>query len=546
VAIRFNVTNRPAPDVRADLLAVPVFAERELGPGADAVDTALEGTLASFMEESGFEGKPGETLLVPLAGRMAAKAALLVGVGKRADQTVDGLRRAAAVIARRATKVNHVATTLVAAAPDSVDAAAAAQAVAEGVLLGAYQFLEYKSEAKPSELRQVTVVGGAEVKRGVDRGDAIAHAVIWARDMINEPSGEKSPVEFAAATRKLLSGKGVTVTVLTDAQIKSQRLGGLVGVGQGSSRPPRFVKIEYNPGGRAAGKLALVGKGVVFDSGGLSLKTAAGMETMKTDMSGAAAVVGAMSVLRDLGVKSRVTGYVPLVENMPSGTAIRPGDVLKIRNGKTVEVLNTDAEGRLILADALSLATEDKADAIVDLATLTGACLVALGEKIAGLMGNDDSWNAQVRAAADRAGEPVWPLPLPKEYRKLIDSEIADIKNVSSGGYGGALTAGLFLQEFVGDTPWTHLDIAGPARAGSDDGYLVKGGTGFGVRTLVELVEAFEPPARDSGHDQPGSGASGSARGARARKTAAPAKKVAKAAPANRPVKKPVKKGARR
>ena len=248
------------------------------------------------------------------------------------------------------------------------------------------------------------------------------------------------------------------------------------------------------------------------------------METMKTDMSGAAAVVAAMSVLKDLGVKTTVTGYVPLVENMPSGTAIRPGDVLRIRNGKTVEVLNTDAEGRLILADALSLAAEDKADAIVDLATLTGACVVALGEKIAGLMSNDDAWGAQVRAAADRAGESMWALPLPKEYRKMIDSEIADIKNVSSGGYGGALTAGLFLQEFVDGTPWTHLDIAGPARAGSDDGYLVKGGTGFGVRTLVELVESFEPPS-DAGHD----GKAGSGRGGRARKTAAPAKKPAAA-----------------
>ncbi|HZP29227.1 MAG TPA: leucyl aminopeptidase [Acidimicrobiia bacterium] len=534
MAIRLTVTNRPAPEVRADLLAVPVYADRELGPGADAVDRALDGTLGSFMEESGFEGKPGETLLVPAAGRLTAKAALLVGVGKRDDLTLDGLRRAAAAVARRADKVGHVATTLVDAAPASTGSAAAAQAVAEGVLLGAYQFLEYKSEAKPSALRQVTMPGGADVRRGVERGDAIAHAVIWARDMINEPSGEKSPSDFAAAAKRLLAGRGVTVTVLSEAQLRAQRMGGLLGVGQGSARPPRFLKIDYNPGGRADGRLALVGKGVVFDSGGLSLKTAAGMETMKTDMSGAAAVVATMSVLRGLGVKARVTGYVPLVENMPSGTAIRPGDVLRIRNGKTVEVLNTDAEGRLILADALSLATEDRADAIVDLATLTGACLVALGEKIAGLMTNHDDWGAQVRAAADRAGEPVWPLPLPKEYRKLIDSEIADIKNVSAGGYGGALTAGLFLQEFVGDVPWTHLDIAGPARAGNDDGYLVKGGTGFGVRTLVELVESFQPP-RDAGHD----GTSGSGRAGRARKTSAPAKK----APAKKAA---ARKGARR
>jgi leucyl aminopeptidase len=497
------------------------------------------------MKESGFDGKPGETLLVPGAGRLTAKAALLVGLGKPDDVTLDGLRRAAASIARRATKVTSVVTTLVAAAPASVSTEAAAQAVAEGVLLGAYQFLEYKSDAKPSELRQVTVVGGAEVKRGVDRGYLVAHAVIWARDMVNEPAGQKSPAEFAAAARRLLSGKGVTVTVLSDAQIRAQRLGGLVGVGQGSSRPPRFVKIAYDPGARAKGRLALVGKGVVFDSGGLSLKTAGGMETMKTDMSGGAAVVAAMSVLKALGIKTRVTGYVPLVENMPSGTAIRPGDVLRIRNGKTVEVLNTDAEGRLILADALSLAAEDRADAIVDLATLTGACVVALGEKLAGLMANNDGWAEQVRAAADRAGEPVWPLPLPKEYRKMIDSEIADIKNVSSGGYGGALTAGLFLQEFVDGTPWTHLDIAGPARAGSDDGYLVRGGTGFGVRTLVELVESFEAPVRDDGHSGGRGGASGSGRGGRARKTAAKktAKKTAKTVGAKKAV---ARKGVRR
>jgi leucyl aminopeptidase len=272
-------------------------------------------------------------------------------------------------------------------------------------------------------------------------------------------------------------------------------MGGVLGVGQGSEQAPRFLKMTYAPSGARGRPLALVGKGVVFDSGGLSLKTAGGMETMKTDMSGAAAVIAAMSALRDLGVKTRVLGYIPLVENMPSGNAMRPGDVLRIRNGKTVEVLNTDAEGRLILADGLSLAVEEGVDAIVDLATLTGACVVALGDKSAGLMGNDDDWSDQVRAAADRAGEPVWPLPLPTEYRKQLESEVADMKNIG-GSYGGALTAGLFLQEFVDGAPWVHLDIAGPARAGADDGYLTKGGTGFGVRTLVELARSFEVPAK--------------------------------------------------
>jgi leucyl aminopeptidase len=299
---------------------------------------------------------------------------------------------------------------------------------------------------------------------------------------------------MVTAARKLLRNRGVSVQVLDVKQLEAQRLGGVLGVGQGSEQTPRFLKMTYAPSGARGKALALVGKGVVFDSGGLSLKTAGGMETMKTDMSGGAAVIAAMSTLADLGVKTRVTGYVPLVENMPSGTAIRPGDVLTIRNGKTVEVLNTDAEGRLILADALSLASEDQPAAVIDLATLTGACMVALGDKIAGLMGNDAAWVEQVRGAADRAGEPVWHLPLPPEYRKQLESEVADLKNIG-GSYGGALTAGLFLQEFVDGAPWVHLDIAGPARANADDGYLTKGGTGFGVRTLVELARAFEPPA---------------------------------------------------
>ena len=263
---------------------------------------------------------------------------------------------------------------------------------------------------------------------------------------------------------------------------------------QGSAEPPRLLRLVYDPPG-AKGTIALVGKGITFDSGGLSIKTAEGMTTMKTDMSGAAAVIAAMSVLPALAAKARVIGVVPTTENMPSGTAIKPGDVLKIRNGKTVEVLNTDAEGRLVLADGLSLAVEDGVDAIVDVATLTGACVVALGPKIAGLMGNDDGWIEQVEAAAGRAGEGVWRLPLPRDYRKDIESEVADIKNVG-GRSAGALTAGLFLREFVGDRPWAHLDIAGPARSESDDGYTSRGGTGVGVRTLVEVVSRFRKPGK--------------------------------------------------
>jgi leucyl aminopeptidase len=502
MSIAFGVTNQPADRARGELLAVPVFADRVLGPGADAVDAAMGGSLRDFMAESGFAGKPDETLVVPTRGATAAPAAVLVGLGDRQAVTPDALRRAAAAIARRGVRARSVVTTITQAAPAGVSAESAAQAVAEGFVLGSYRFLEYKSDGEASKLARVNVIGDrdANTRAGLERGATVAAAVSWARDMVNEPSGAKSPAQFAAAARRLLAGKGVTVTVMAEAELRAQKMGGVLGVGQGSARPPRFVKVTYQPRGkRQPGTLALVGKGVVFDSGGLSLKTASGMETMKTDMSGAAAVLAAMSALQALGVRHRVVAYTPMVENMPSGTAIRPGDVLRMRNGTTVEVLNTDAEGRLILADALALAASQGADAIVDLATLTGACVVALGERVAGVMGNRPEWVDQVRAAADRAGEPVWPLPLPREYRKLLDSEVADLKNVSSGGYGGALTAGLFLETFVDRATWAHLDIAGPARAASDDGELTKGGTGFGVRTLLELASTFEPPPRLSG-----------------------------------------------
>jgi leucyl aminopeptidase len=498
VSLSFSVAAPPADRVAAELLAVPIGDGRALGPGADVVDAALDGGLEAFMQEADFEGKPGQALAVPTRGRIRADAAMLVGVGKVEKLTADDLRRAAAAVGRKARKVKSVATTLV----DLADAAGierpdAAQAVAEGFVLGSYQFLKYKGERDATQLASVIIVGrsSSRMTAALERGSMIAGAVTWARDMVNEPSGAKSPAAFANAARALLRGKGVTVKVMTEAEIKAQGLGGVLGVGQGSANPPRLVKATYSPTG-AKGTVALVGKGVVFDSGGLSIKTSSGMETMKTDMSGAAAVLATLSVLKQLEVQTKVIAYVPMVENMPSGTAIRPGDVLKIRNGKTVEVLNTDAEGRLILADGLSLATEDKPDAVVDVATLTGACMVALGDKIAGLMGNRDSWTDQVQAAADAVGEPVWELPLPSDYRKLLDSEVADLRNISTGSYGGAITAALFLSEFVDGVPWAHLDIAGPARAGSDDGYLVKGGTGFAVRTLVELVARFKKPSR--------------------------------------------------
>jgi leucyl aminopeptidase len=374
-----------------------------------------------------------------------------------------------------------------------VDEAVAAQAVAEGMALAAYDFTVYKSSATPSAIERVTVVTPKSdaVGLGLARGVRAAAAVYMARDLVNEPAQDMTPRRMAEVAVAAAEAGGLTVKVWDEEDIEREGLGGLHGVSLGSDEPPRLIELRYEPED-AVGSVALVGKGITFDSGGLSLKTGDGMMTMKTDMSGAAAVIAAMSALRDLGVRVRVRGLVPATENMPSGRAIKPGDVLRFRNGKTAEVLNTDAEGRLVLADGLSLAAEEKPDAILDLATLTGACMVALGASIAGVMGNDEGLVDSVVAASKRAGEPTWPLPLPDFYRRDIDSEIADMKNIGKpGSKAGALTAGLFLKEFVGDVPWVHMDIAGPARSESDEGWLRRGGTGYGVRTLLEFLGSY-------------------------------------------------------
>jgi leucyl aminopeptidase len=375
-----------------------------------------------------------------------------------------------------------------------------AQALGEGVVLGAYRYTALKSDPEPSHLESLVVVGpgGARVVAAIERGRSVAEAVCLARDLVNQPGGSLTPTAFATRAEEIGALRGFDVEVLDRDAIEDEKLGGLLGVNRGSTEDPRFVKLSWAPD-KPRGTVALVGKGITFDSGGLSLKTTEGMVGMKGDMAGAAAVLATFSALDAVRPPVRVVGYLPLTDNMPGGDATRVGDVLRIRNGKTVEVLNTDAEGRLVLADALSLASEDEPDAIVDLATLTGACMVALGTKLAGVMGNDEGWISQVRAAADDAGEGVWPLPLPDDMRRQIDSDVADIKNVAGARWGGALIAGLFLQEFVGDgIPWAHLDIAGPAEATEDDAEARKGGTGFGVRTLLRLLSDFRRPARRS------------------------------------------------
>ena len=461
---------------------------------SDAVQSGVDGFDAGVLDMVGFEGKADQVHLQPSEGGFTG----LVGLGPAANATADTVRRAAAVLARSCSRHARVAVRL--AEDTGVAPAPARQALAEGAVLGSYRYTDFKSDAAGADgdssqpkLARVDVVGSttAAAKEALERGAAIAAAVCLARDLANEPGGSLTAPAFADKAAGVAREASLEVKVWTTEEIEAGGLGGVLGVNRGSSQPPRFVELTYEPEGTPAATLAYVGKGITFDAGGLSIKTAQGMMMMKMDMCGAAAIIGAMSALPAVGAPVRVKGYLPMTDNMLGGDATRPGDVLTIRNGKTIEVLNTDAEGRLILADALSLACEEDPDAIVDLATLTGACMVALGPSIAGLMGNDEAFIDQVRAAADRAGERVWPLPLPADYAKQFESNVADMKNIG-GPHGGTLTAGLILQQFVeDDIPWVHLDIAGPARAESDDGEISKGGTGFGVRTLIELASGF-------------------------------------------------------
>ena len=446
------------------------------------------------LKKLGFKGELGQVQILPEGNKLIAA----VGLGESTEISPTKLRTAAAALARAARQHASVATDLV--SKSEIETTQAIQSVVEGMALSLYKF-DYKSSSTKNKedevLKKVVLAGSTSsaANSAILKAAAVVEGVVLARDLVNEPGGSLTPQVFARKATRMAKEKGLTAKVMDEAAIKKAGFGGLLGVNRGSDHPPRFVELTYRPKGKAKATLALVGKGITFDSGGLSIKPWQGMSEMKTDMGGAAAVIGAMSALSSLAPKIRVKGYLPMTDNMLGGDATRPGDVLKIRNGKTIEVINTDAEGRLILADALSLASEANPDAIVDLATLTGACVVALGSDIAGLMGKNDAFLNQVEKAAKDAGEKVWQLPLPDEYKDLYKSPIADMKNISAGGYGGALTAGLILSEFVPEgIPWAHLDIAGPARADKDNAENVEGGTGFGVRTLIKLIQSFEPP----------------------------------------------------
>jgi len=459
----------------------------------------------------GFESKVGQTLLLPVS---KSKQIIAVGIGESAKANADVMRLAAAALARAASKVSSLTTTL--ASVGRGDRVAIAQAVTEGLILATHRYDALKSDKKAtSKLISVLIVApaamSAAITKGVKRGETIAEAVCFARDLANMPPAHLTAKMFADQALKIGTERDIAVEVFNKDQLLAMGCGGMIGVNRGSVNPPRMVKISYQPGGsKAATKssakkssaksktklphLILVGKGVMYDSGGISLKPSDPSHAMmKADMSGAAAVLATMSTLKTLGCKNQITAYMMCTDNLPSGSAMAMGDVLTMRNGKTVEIHNTDAEGRLVLADGLSLAAELKPDAIVDIATLTGACARALGPQMSGVLGNNQPFIDQVVAAASATDEQTWQLPLERKYRGLIDSYIADMKNVG-GAEAGAITAALFLDEFTSGTPWAHLDIAGPMWADSDGGWLQRGATAYGTRLLISLAENFKTP----------------------------------------------------
>jgi len=435
-----------------------------------------------------FTGDDGQVAVFPSGG--TAKSPLIVAVGLPDAPTGEDLRRAAA---RGVKAAKGAASLAVALHPAAVDEVAA---IAEGIDLGNYTFDRYKTKKNgakgPKTIKKVVILTAFARKsttgKALDRASAIAAAVNQTRDWVNSPPGDLRPPEFARQISEYVP-ESVKVSVWDEKRLAKEKCGGILGVGQGSDAPPRLVKLTYSPAG-AKKHLALVGKGITFDSGGLSIKPGASMQTMKLDMAGAAAVVAATVAIAQLGLPIQVTAFACLAENMPSGSATRPGDILTMRDGQTVEVHNTDAEGRLVLADGLVLAAETKPDLIVDVATLTGACMVALGMRTTGILTNDDELAEQVFAASRTAGESMWPLPITEEMKAIVkSSSLADIRQHNPKPYGGTLFAAAFLREFVGEVPWAHLDIAGPSfNDGSAYDYTPVGGTGAGVRTLVQLA----------------------------------------------------------
>ncbi|MEA3334727.1 MAG: leucyl aminopeptidase [Chloroflexota bacterium] len=488
-----------------ELVVVNLFEGVSTPGGAlKAVDQALNGLITQLIEEKDFRGRLGETHLIYSQGAMPAPRVLITGLGKAEIFDLDRARQAAAAAARRARKlgVSRYSTIVHGAGQGDLDYGRAAQAVVEGTFLGLYRFDGYDRDNKPEEtglgVSQVTVVEVDDsrldsLRENASIGQVYGEATNWARDLANEPSNFLTPGELSRRVSERGQQAGLRVEVLGEAEMAEMGAGSFLGIAQGSDQEGQFIVLEHLPKGRNAGDLTtvvLVGKAITFDTGGISLKPKTNMWKMKNDMGGGGATAAALVATALLNLPIHAVGIIPATENMPSGRAIKPGDVLTAMNGKTVEIISTDAEGRQVLADALCYAQRFDPAAVVDIATLTGSIGIALGRKIAGLFCDNDELRGRLSDAGQLAGEPLWPMPIYKPYRKLIDSDVADMKN-SGGAYGGAINAALFLKEFAEGYPWAHLDVAGASWQDEQGPYSVRGGTGYGTRLLIELLRGY-------------------------------------------------------
>ena len=523
-AVKIRVRAGDARSVPAELTVVPLAPDDTDGaPLRRALGAAPSAAIRRMVATAGFRGREGDVLALASADG-ERRTVVLIGLGDRRGVDVDAWRRAAGRARRIARE--RAARRVAIVCDASVRGAAELVAIVEGFQLAGYRFDKYKSRPDPAsdveELILITREAPSDahgLARAFDRAGIVLDAVSLARDLVNEPAAVKTPTYIAGEAERVAKAAGFDVEVWGPKRIAAEELHGLIAVARGSAEEPRFLRLRYKPAG-ATRRVALVGKGITFDSGGLSLKQPKSMETMKIDMAGGATVLAVFAALGRLRPRIAVDGFVPLSENLPSGAAQKPGDVIRYRNGKTVEVLNTDAEGRLILADALTLAAATKPEAIIDIATLTGACVIALGPEVAGLFANDQRLADELGAIGRAQGEPLWQLPLVPEYRDDLKSPVADLKNVG-GGNAGSITGALFLQEFVDGTPWAHLDIAGPSFADKDRPYIPRGGTGFAVRTLLEyLLRKAEQPAAGAETTAKQPAADGETTAARPRSTA--------------------------
>jgi leucyl aminopeptidase len=494
--MKINVATGKLEKMKTDGAALLFFEDEKPGALAARIDKALGGMPARLMKRGDFKPKPGAVHIVYPEGRIAPERLLLVGLGKRSSLTLNRLRQAAgkAAVTLRAAGAEHI---VIAADGTGLDPEELSQALAEGGALGLYRFLKYKTTEEndgKKEIASMTILTEAAaslkaMQKGAVVGTVIADSTSMVRDMVNSPSSDMTPLIIAEKARALAREFGLKFQVLERAHMEKLGMGALLGVASGSAQPPKFIILEYRKGGNKP-VIALVGKTITFDSGGISIKPAENMDKMKDDMSGGAAVLGALRTAAALKLPLTIVGLLPATENMPGGKAYKPGDVLRTLSGQTIEVLNTDAEGRLILSDALAYACRYKPAVIVDIATLTGACGIALGNEAAGMLGSDDGFKQKIREAGEKTGERVWELPLFEEYYEQIKSDIADMKN-TGGRAGGVITAAALLSKFVQKYPWVHLDIAAMAWTEKDRPYTPKGATGFGMRLLTQFLRDY-------------------------------------------------------